>query len=533
MAGKPVKLFISYSHRDETLRQQLDKHLAPLKGQKVIEAWHDRQIQAGMNWADEIDDNLNQADIILLLVSPDFVASDYCSNIELKRAMKRHENGEAIVVPVILEPCDWSWLPFSKFQAFPKDAKAIATWENKNEAFLDVAAGIRKVAQDLFEQRQQKLQQKKADREEYKAKVEEALSLSTGGKISIADQDTLDELREKLGLTKEESDRIIDHAYQPFKDKQQKLERYKKTLLKYIENGDYPFSDDIKRQLEIRQRDLGIKTEDLEKVMQPILAQAEVEYQEKLQVAAAAESQRQLELKAEAQKQLEHQRQLELEAETQKQLERQRQDAESHNNLGKVYLEQGKLEEALAAFERAIELDPQNAESHNNLGKVYLEQGKLEEAVAAFEQALELDSQNAQSHNGLGDVYVMQVKLEEAVAAFERAIELDSQDADPHNGLGFVYSEQGKLEEAVAAFERAIELDSQDAYPHNGLGIVYSQQGKLEEAVAAFERAIELDSQNALFHNGLGIVYSQQGKLEEAVAAFERAIELDSQNALF
>jgi hypothetical protein len=300
MPEESVKLFISYCHRDETLRQQLDKHLAPLKGQKVIEAWHDRQIRAGDEWANQIDDNLNNADIILLLISPDFVASDYCSNIELAQAVKRHENGEAIIVPVILEPCDWSWLPFAKFQAFPKDGKAITTWGNQNEAFLDVAMGLRKVAQELFAKRQQKLEQKKTDREKYKAKVEEALSLSTDSTISPADRDTLDELREELELTKQEADAIEHQAFRPFKDREEKLEKYKKTLRKYIENGDYPFSDEVKRQLENRQRDLGIKIEDIEKVTQPILAQAEVAYQKRLQ-AKAQEQERQREYQAKLQ----------------------------------------------------------------------------------------------------------------------------------------------------------------------------------------------------------------------------------------
>src|SRR5689334_10065080 len=110
MEDKSVKLFISYSHRDEELKQQLDKHLASLKRQKVIEAWHDRKIEAGMEWAKQIDNNLNKADIILLLISPDFIFSNYCSEIEMEQAIKRHEAGEAIVVPIIIEPCDWTWL---------------------------------------------------------------------------------------------------------------------------------------------------------------------------------------------------------------------------------------------------------------------------------------------------------------------------------------------------------------------------------------------------------------------------------------
>lgn len=161
-----------------------------------------------------------------------------------------------------------------------------------------MAAGIRKVAQELFAQRQLKLQQKKLDRDEYQAKVEEALSLLTGGNISVADRDTLDELREKLELTKQEAGEIEAHAYKPFKDREEKLEKYKKTLLRYIDNGDYPFSDEIKRQLEIRQRDLGIKTEDIEQISRPTLAEAEEKYQEQLEVEAVAQ-QRKLELAVE------------------------------------------------------------------------------------------------------------------------------------------------------------------------------------------------------------------------------------------
>ncbi len=199
MVGKSVELFISYSHRDEELRQQLDKHLASLKRQKVIEAWHDRKIEAGMEWAKQIDDNLNKADIILLLISPDFILSNYCFEIEMEQAIKRHESGEAILVPIILEPCDWTWLPFSKYQAFPKNAKPITTWTNTNEALLDVVQGIRTVVERLFEQRQQELKDKETAQNRYLKKVEEILSFD--GEISIPGQDTLDEIREELRLT--------------------------------------------------------------------------------------------------------------------------------------------------------------------------------------------------------------------------------------------------------------------------------------------------------------------------------------------
>ena len=144
-----VKVFFSYSHKDEALRDELATHLSMMKRQGVIEAWHDREITAGSEWANAIDDNLELADIILLLVSANFLASDYCYDKEMTRAMERHETREARVIPIILKPADWNDAPFSKLQALPKNAKPITTWQDQDEAFLNVAQGIRRVVEDI------------------------------------------------------------------------------------------------------------------------------------------------------------------------------------------------------------------------------------------------------------------------------------------------------------------------------------------------------------------------------------------------
>src|SRR5258708_28318430 len=96
-----IEIFFSYAHKDEKLREELEKQLSLLKWQGLVTSWHDRRIVAGQEWADEIDAQLNSARIILLLVSPDFIASDYCYGVEVKRAMERHEAGEALVIPII------------------------------------------------------------------------------------------------------------------------------------------------------------------------------------------------------------------------------------------------------------------------------------------------------------------------------------------------------------------------------------------------------------------------------------------------
>jgi hypothetical protein len=118
-----------------------------LKRQGVIDTWHDRRIGAGQEIDAAIDDHINSDEIILLLVSPDFIASDYCYNIEMTRAMERHHAKEAIVIPVILRPCDWHYAPFGKLLATPPDGKSVTLWADRDEAFLQVAKEVRKAAE--------------------------------------------------------------------------------------------------------------------------------------------------------------------------------------------------------------------------------------------------------------------------------------------------------------------------------------------------------------------------------------------------
>lgn len=144
-----AKIFLSYSHADETYCDMLQKHLAALRHQGLIDTWHDRRIKAGDEFENSIDQQLNEAEIILLLVSSDFIASRYCYEIEMQRALGRHDSGEARVIPIILRPCDWHDTPFGKLLAAPKDGKPVKSWPDIDEAFLDVVRQIKAVLSDL------------------------------------------------------------------------------------------------------------------------------------------------------------------------------------------------------------------------------------------------------------------------------------------------------------------------------------------------------------------------------------------------
>lgn len=149
IAHKSVKLFCSYSHRDEKYLDKLKTCLAGLRRQGLIEEWHDRKILPGQEWEEAIEENLKTSEIILLLVTPDFMSSDFSYEKEMKRALDRHERDEARVIPIIVRPSDWEWAPFGKLQALPKNAKAINRWADKDEAWHDVAKGIRTAVEEL------------------------------------------------------------------------------------------------------------------------------------------------------------------------------------------------------------------------------------------------------------------------------------------------------------------------------------------------------------------------------------------------
>jgi hypothetical protein len=140
----PAKLFISYSHQDERHRKLLEIHLASLLREGAIKIWHDLKIVPGEHWHLSIGDSLDSADCVLLLVTPDFLASDYCYSIEMKQALKMHREGRIIVIPVIVRPVDWQHTPLGELQALPTGAKPVVEWANRDRAWLNVTEGLRR-----------------------------------------------------------------------------------------------------------------------------------------------------------------------------------------------------------------------------------------------------------------------------------------------------------------------------------------------------------------------------------------------------
>jgi len=148
MSMRPAKVFISYAHEDELLKDELLKHLLVLQREGLIEPYDDSMIVAGNEWDREIRDELDQADVILLLISSDFLASEYCWAIEMTRALEMHDRKSACVIPIVLRPAPWQNMPFAHLQALPRRAKPVVEWSSPDAAFVDVVDGIRTALED-------------------------------------------------------------------------------------------------------------------------------------------------------------------------------------------------------------------------------------------------------------------------------------------------------------------------------------------------------------------------------------------------
>ena len=255
LAGDAVTVFFSYSHKDEALRDQLAKHLTLLERQGIIESWHDRRLLAGDAWDGEISEKLNTAQVILLLISADFLASKYIWEKEVKRAMERHDAEDAYVIPIVLRPVDWKGAPFSKLQALPTNAQAITSFSNPDEAFKEVTQGIRaKVEQLRHAQTGQNSSPSSQPASssalgEYREEAAHILA-EEGGQIDAQGRIILDGLRDRFSLPPQAVSQIEQELLSPYF-------AYEQTFERFVELA-YPLDPKARNRLQRQQQRDGL-----------------------------------------------------------------------------------------------------------------------------------------------------------------------------------------------------------------------------------------------------------------------------------
>lgn len=378
MERQPIEVFFSYSREDKPLRDKLEIHLSSLRQQGVISSWHDRQIVAGSEWEEEIDRHMRTADIILLLVSPDFVASKYCYEIELPDAMARHEAKEAYVVPILLRPtAGWKNLPFAKLQVYPSGGKPITHWKPQDNAFVDVVEGIEKAVRELLAERQEqerlKAEKLRQEQEERKRREEQA---------RLRAEQT--RLEQEAQARQEERERREARARQEERERQEaqaREERHAQLEAELVETFESLKSSVLDSAFELES---FFKRTPLFKFVTAAIGIF-------LVVSAFSSSPR---------------------------------TAENFFTRGLEKQKQQESQAAIADFDQAIRLKPNYIDAYYSRGNIRYVLGDNKGAIADFDQAIKLNPYLAYAYNNRGNARSALGEKQGAIADLQKAVDL-------------------------------------------------------------------------------------------------------------
>lgn len=372
-----IKVFFCYAREDEPLLEKLKSHLRPLQRKGFIDVWYDRNIGAGTEWEREIDKQLDMAQIVLLLVSPDFIDSDYCYSIEMKHALERHERGEAWVIPIILRQSYWQEEPFGKLQVLPTDGRPVRSWPDLDEAFFNVTDGIRKTVKEQF--------------------IKQGCAYYEAGQY-----------REALTAIKQ-SIQIDHHNAQQYKsmgDALSKLGENEEAVNAFERaitlNPKYAIAyNNMAWALnELKRHEEALKACDIAIGLDPNYAPA---YRNKGQALYECKNYEEA-IKS-------YNRAILLDPNS----------SNVYENKGHVLLLLKRYEEALSVYEQAIRLDPHNAKLHNTIATIFRELKRHKEALAAFEEAIRLDPNLIQAYEGKIAVLRNLTRDEESLEVLRKA----------------------------------------------------------------------------------------------------------------
>jgi tetratricopeptide (TPR) repeat protein len=475
---RPLKLIYCYADKDKELRDTLDEHLSNLEEQKLIETWHDEKVSAGTEWEREIDDHLRVADIILLLVSAHFFASDYWYHKKIIPILEMHKEGTVRVIPIILRPVHWKNAPFSKLRALPSGAKPVTKWEDPHDAYENIASSLHQIVNEL-----QALQEK-SDNSSKEKNYEEARKLSLQASpnendhshqsYSPANKDVAISLKPlhvspPPQTTKEE---WLNKGITLFN-----LKRYGEALKAYEQALDLDPND---------ARIYSNKGRALYELSR---------YKEALRACKRA---------------------IRLDPN----------NVHAHTGKGAALYGLKKYEEALRACEQALRLDPNDAYSHNVRGLVLHGLERYEEALEAFEEALRIDPKYVCAYNNKGLTLNNLNRYEEALSACEQALRIDPDFAYAHNNKGNALYGLKRYEEALSAYNQATSLNPNDPYPYNGKGLALYGLKRYDEALLAYNQAIRLDPNFRDAYSNKSSTLDRLGRPEAAQQARERVREL-------
>ena len=375
--SKPLKGFITYSHKDAAAKDKLKERLAVMEQKNELTTWHDGEITAGDEWYEDISKNLAEADILLYLVSAASLASKNC-NKELAEALK----SDIKVIPIILEHCDWQNHKLSDFQALPDKGKPISKWENKSEGWQNVVDGVRKVANEMQPQSQ---------------------PLST---ITPEESNILAYWMGQKGnfmMMLRQFDKAIAAYSRAIELKPKNAEHYNDRGVAYGEKGEHELAiNDFNASIQYNPDNADT------------YYNRGVTYDMKNDVEHAFKN---------------YTKAIQLNPEL----------INAYVNRGNAYNNKGRLTLAINDLKKAIQLDPNDAKAYTNLGKSYGKKGEYDLAINNFKKAIRRDPNLAEAYNNLGLAYFIKGKVKLAIKNFDKAIQLNPEYANAYRNRCIVW----------------------------------------------------------------------------------------------
>src|SRR5436305_3241442 len=463
LAGN-IKIFYAYSPEDRELRDELAMRL----GRAYVDHLYDGEILAGETRFKKIEVYLNTADIILLLISPNFMASDDCYRVQKERALERQATGEAHVIPIILRPTDYQGEPFSKLKVLPTGGKPVTSWLDRQEALHDVAVGVRKVITSSLIKQRIKVAKTYSDQGFYK----EAL---------VTCEETITHIRSTTSL--DYNPALYATLYQVYGDVLEKPGHTEKALEAY---------------------DTAISFTPEEAHL--YAGKGEILFNLKNFADALIVYTKAISLR--------------------------RNEPLLHSRRGDVLQQLEHYEDALVAYEAAIRLDRKNADFCKKRGDVLQILKHYDAAIEAYNAAIHLDPQNVTFYIDKVFTLFRKRDYSQALATYEAAIRIEPHNAQIWRNKGKILGDIAQFEAALAAYEEAIRLEPHNPFLYKAEGDIFLKLERLEEALAAFEDAVRLDPDFAHAHCSIGTVLDKladcayQKLKQRADHAYHRAKQL-------
>ena len=486
--NKPLKIFITYSHKNTKAKDELITRLGLLKREGIIDIWHDNEILPGDKWRDAIFNNLADSDLLLYLTSVYSLESENC-NKELAAAL----TAEKKVIPIILEHCDWKshklenspdlsakglYLNESEsqilgeIQALPARGKPLNEWRPRSKGWESVLEGIRQVID--------KMQSRKVPSSEASEKELRAESMFQHGNTLM--------LLRQLDMAIKVYSHVLDlnpnHAM-----------AYGNRGVAYDQKGKF---------------DKAMKDYETSIALNPDFAEAYnnrgVAYRNKNKYDWAIKD---------------YTKAIELNPDY----------ATAYNNRGNAYDGKGEISKAIDDYNTAIELNPDYAVAYNNRGKAYDGKGEINKAIDDYNKAIQLEKNLAGAYNNRGVAYRSKNDLAKAFKDYNKAIELKPDFAEAYNNRAFIFRNRDQIDKAIDDYNKAIELKPDFAEAYNNRGVTYGIIGQIDKAIDNFIRAINLKRSYAEAYYNSGNAYLLKGNFDQAIKNYDMSIKLDPDDA--